>query len=193
MARKPANTISPLETRDALWASIRAFERPFTSRELRYETRCSTSQTGDFLKGLTAAGYLTTEKDPTYNGPIARNIYTLIWDCGVDAPRVRRDGSEVTQGRGREQMWETMRTLNRFTARDIHIFGSTDDHQIKLSEAKDYCFHLAKAGYLKGDVKGYLLVKRTGPKPPMIQRTKQVFDPNLNEIVWREGVTNDNK
>lgn len=192
MARKPVNKRSPLKTRAALWAAIRAFDRAFTSTELRKETCCSTSQTGEYLKGLTAAKILSAADDPAYSGPIQRKLYTLTDDRGIDAPRVRRDGSEVTQGRGREQMWETMRSLGRFTPRDIHIFGSTDEHRVPLSEASNYCLHLAKAGYLQGDAKGYLLVKRTGPKPPMIQRTKQVYDPNLNEIVWKEEVPHDN-
>jgi len=184
MSRRPVDQISALQTREALWEAIRKFQGPFTSRQLRNETRCTVSQVSEYLKGLTAAGILTKERSRSTGQP---HRYELANDVGVEAPRVRRDGSVVTQGRGREQMWETMRAMVRFSARDLHVFASTDEHSVALSEAAAYCNTLHQAGYLSKDREFYTLHRRTGPKPPMIQRTKAVFDPNLGEVVWREG------
>ena len=61
--------------------------------------------------------------------------------------------------------------------------------------AKEYCTMLTQAGYLKVLRKAsppkkpavYKLVRNTGPQPPQIQRVKQVFDPNLDEVTYRAG------
>ncbi|MCF6267794.1 MAG: hypothetical protein L3J57_14810 [Desulfuromusa sp.] len=195
MARKPVNEITRLQTRDAIWDAIRTFQGDFTVRQIQQETRCTINQTGEYIKGLTAAGILELVGYISGNGFIKpTKVYKLIQDRGVEAPRVRRDGTEVTQGRGREQMWETMRSSDTFTATDIHVFASTDDHAVALGEAKTYCQFLCRAGYLKQFENGsYTLVNRTGPKPPMIQRIKQVYDPNLNRVVWSEGDDHDAK
>jgi len=188
MARKPINEVKSMQTRDAIWTAIRAYGKPFTAAELRKETACSDSQVREYLNCLTAAGILEITGQTGGNGFIKpAKLYELALDKGVEAPRVRRDGSEVTQGRGREQMWETMRALTSFTIADLYVFASTDDHPVAEREAADYCRHLAKAGYLRRDDEHYTLIKRTGPKPPMVQRVKSVYDPNLGKVVWSEG------
>jgi hypothetical protein len=118
----------------------------------------------------------------------------LLKDVGVDAPRVRKNGEQVTQGLNREQMWRTMRILNSFNATELGVTASTEDVQIIVNDAKDYIGHLHKAGYLVqtalanngGGLARYRLfpTMNTGPRPPMVQRVKHVFDPNLNKIVW---------
>ena len=72
---------------------------------------------------------------------------------------------------------------------------------MKVSEASadDYIIFLHRAGYLKmiapAKVGGFSKVrekaryrflshKNTGPKAPMIQRVKHVYDPNLEQVVW---------
>lgn len=190
MARQPINEISALQTREALWAVIRTVGRPFTATEVRHQTRCSAGQVGEYLKGLLAAGILALDYDAKAPGnpPGTAHRYTLARDMGVDAPRVRRDGSLVTQGSGRDNMWQTMRALKRFTAFDLHLFAATDDHPIALNEAEYYCRFLALAGYLVKAAGSYRLVMVHGPKPPMIQRVKAVYDPNLGRVVWTQGL-----
>lgn len=198
MARKPVNEVKSLQTRDAIWEAIRKIggsNAVFTSREVRRETCCSRSQIDEYIAGLTAAGYLriVAEKDK----PGSSHLYTLENDCGIEAPRVRRDGSAVTQGLGREQMWRTMRLLKEFTALDLAIQASTEEAVVQPQTATEYCRYLALAGYLtvisKGRGKGsggvpsryrFVPTRNSGPMPPMLQRTKQVFDPNLDQVVW---------
>ena len=86
-----------------------------------------------------------------------------------------------------------MQMLQQFTSRDLIIHASTDEHPVAQVHANDYCKILAKAGYLRvikagrsGRLAVYRFTRFTGPKAPMIQRTKQVFDPNTNEIVWSQ-------
>jgi hypothetical protein len=178
-----------METREAIWAAIRRLVT-FTVRELRLATRCSLEQVRDYVTGLSAAGYL--ERRDNF-------AYVLVRDCGIDAPRVRRDGSEITQGKGREQMWLVMKVLDDFSARDLAVHASTEDVHVSEIDAKDYIHYLHQAGYLYEQQRGipgnrsgggslarYWLLpqKYTGPRPPMIQRVKQVYDQNLKKVVW---------
>ena len=113
--------------------------------------------------------------------------YELVKDS-LEAPRVRSDGSFVTQGRGRQNMWRSMQILKRFTLSDLVAGSSTEEHPISWAEAEHYTAYLARAGYLKkagrGMTSSYLLVRNTGPKAPMIQRIRQVWDQNLKKVVW---------
>jgi hypothetical protein len=206
MSRKPVNEINALQTRAALWAAIRRLSqpaegaealptpRPFTSRTLRYETRCTLGQVQEYLTGLVNAGILSRQAGPV--GPEART-YTLVRDLGIESPRVRRDGTPSTQGLGREQMWRTMRMLKDFTALDLSVQASTEVAAVGVGTAQEYCKFLARAGYLAviraghGTGKGgistryrFVQARNTGPQPPMIQKVKQLFDPNLGAVVW---------
>ena len=146
----------------------------------------------DYVTGLVAAGYLrpvSAERGKTIQ-------YELVKDCGLEAPRVRKDGTEVTQGRGREQMWRTIKIVGEFSCRDLAQAASTPDFQVAETTAKDYCMMLAGAGYLTTTRKGcpgtparYRLVpsRWTGPRAPMIQRLKQLYDPNTGEVVFRRN------
>lgn len=187
MALKPVDRRRPLESREAIWKLIRAM-RTFTMRDLWEELRLSKASIQDYLMGLARAGYLGIEQIPGRGG-LPVNRYTLTKDPGPEPPRVRRDGTEVTQGRGRIQMWRAMKVLGTFTVRDLVVHAATEEHQVAMGEARTYCQFLAKAGYLvkRGDAYVFQRQKYTGPRPPMIQRIKQVFDPNLNQVVWSQG------
>lgn len=191
MSRKPIDQQQPSECRQAVWNEIKdCGGKPFTISDIAKCVRLNISTVRDYIIGLEKADYLTAEKFPT-RGVSA--IYTLINDIGHDAPRVRKDGSPVTQGQGRQQMWNTMRILRVFTPQELVFNSSTDSHSISLSEAAHYCAALAKAEYLvlrpsgaQGTNGQYMTIpsKWTGPQPPQIQRTKQVYDPNLRRVVW---------
>jgi hypothetical protein len=147
-------------------------------------------QVRDYVAGLTAAGYLERREDANYS---------LVRDCGIEAPRVRRDGTEIIRGKGREQMWLVMKVLDDFSALDLAVHASTEHVQVSEVDAKSYIHYLNKAGYLavtqpgqpgnrpnNGIVARYRLLpqKYTGPRPPMVQRIKQVYDQNLQKVVW---------
>ncbi len=194
MARRPADIVAAApkpQGRDAVWAAIRRLGEgaAFTPRDIERETDVPGKTVRDYLAGLAAAGYLAA----VASKPL---MYALARDVGVEAPRVRKDGTEVTQGRGREQMWRTMKVMSTFTARDLAIHASTADSPVSQEDAKSYVGHLNRAGYLalvrqaKGGRPGqaqYRLLrsKNTGPKPPQIQRVKQVWDPNLQQVMWQ--------
>jgi len=122
-------------------------------------------------------------------------LYELVKDVGLEAPRVRRDGTPVEQGQSREHMWRAMKMLPSFTFVDLAVNASTEEMRVTEQDAKDYVKHLLRAKYLTVLIPAtprrkatYRLTRNTGPRPPMVTRAKIVFDPNLGRIAWVEEV-----
>lgn len=198
MAQKPVDQLRTDERREAVWAAIRTM-KDFTLADVCAKTRLHKVSVRDYIIGLAAAGYIahtSNRRQPGTGGNPAK-VYTLTHDIGVEAPRVRKDGTPVTQGAGREQMWRTMRILGTFTAKELAVTASTETRGVALSEARAYIHYLHKAGYIFCAFRGKWTVYRfnprmyTGPKPPQVQRVKQVFDPNTGRVVWPKGGDHD--
>ncbi|MBT0665720.1 hypothetical protein KI809_15530 [Geobacter pelophilus] len=188
MSRKPIDKTQPTECRQAIWDEIRNRGEAalFSITEIAKCVLLEQSSVHEYMTGLINAGYLGihTLRSSAKGG----NILFLKKNTGIEAPRVRKDGTQVTMGQGRRQMWNAMQVLKEFSPRDLAFNASTELHTVAESEAKTYCAALCAAGYLVGRAGGrYNLITSmwTGPYPPQIQRTKQVYDPNLRKIVWR--------
>lgn len=191
MSRKPVDQQQPSECRQAIWDWIRDFaskhgeSHAFISKDI--DVKLELTSIRDYLTGLHKAGYLGVINHPAAKMPKGTPIvYCLVKDCGHEAPRVRKDGSAVTQGQGRRQMWRSMQILKVFRPVEL-AFTSTEDCRISEAEARIYCQTLCKAGYLTPmPNNSYMLITSmwSGPLPPQIQRTKQVYDPNLRKVVW---------
>lgn len=207
MACKPVHLTaagSKPSGRQAIWEAIRAQRESFSVVSLSKATDTHRDTVGTYVRGLEAAGYVerigTQLPDSGIMGVAAKTqfaqvLYRLVKDVGIEAPRVTRDGKPVTMGAAQEQMWRTMKILSDFTFRDLAISASTEAVAVSEIAAKDYAAFLAAAGYLltiqKGGPKGparyrFNRAKNTGPKAPMIQRLKTVFDPNTRLVVWQE-------
>ncbi|MDD2467726.1 MAG: hypothetical protein PHI97_27415 [Desulfobulbus sp.] len=188
MSCKPMHKRTALGSRQAVWEAIRSKE-VFTIKNLREETVMKADSVREYVIGLEAAGYI--ERVPQEELRLgADKCWRLINDIGHDAPRVRRDGTQVTQGQGRENMWQAMRMMRAFTAKELAIHARTPGCHVEESTAEDYARHLWHAGYLRREKDGsYLMLPTayTGPRAPMIQLTKVVWDPNQNKIRWRSG------
>lgn len=203
MSRKPAllELAGGKSQRQQIWELIRAFagtgDGTFTASLLAHTIKSEPDPVREYLKGLGAAGFIRI-LNPDASRPGGRhvkNVFELVRDNGVEAPRVRRDGSEVTQGRGTEAMWGAMTVLDNF-----NHWMLADLAQVKPATATTYCQLLAKAGYLevvtpgKGTGKGGIatvyrvaMAHRQKPRAPMITRMRSVYDPNIHQIVWAEG------
>lgn len=175
--------------RDLVWAQIRLKRHSFCVNDLYFALKIVSKDTiRSYLNALVAADYLApvTNEAPFH--------FTLIKDCGVDAPRIRDDGSIVTLGQGNENMWRTMKILKTFSWHDLMIAASTETTAITQKTARAYVEMLAKAGYCRCVSEGssgvravYRFVKNTGAKPPVIKRGGQLYDPNLNKVVYARG------
>lgn len=190
MSQKPVDQRPKNHNRQDLWEKMMDL-KTFTIKELGSYNRIEKTTIMSYLRGLVAAGYLTVKKDKNGSNKTF-NTYSIV-KKSLDYPKVRVDGSIITQGRGTEQMWRSMRVMKTFTPKDLSIHCSTEDVQVSKETANDYIKYLCRAGYLKikrpsttSTQAMYLFIptKYTGPKPPKIQRVKQVFDPNLNCVVW---------
>lgn len=182
--------------RQAVWDAARQFAGPeldgnFNLGKVVDKIGVLRKTAKDYLQSLVAAGYVEGVPDA---GP---DEWRFARDGGAHAPRVRRDGTAVTQGSGTVNIWRSMRMLAKFTANDLAAHSTTDTVRVSEKTAQSYCTMLLATGYLrvlqKADpVKGrraiYRLVRNDGPKPPMIQRVKQVFDPNTGKIYQKGGL-----
>lgn len=173
-----------------MWEAIRAL-RVFTALELRGALPACAGVSVDVMRayvtGLVNAGYLAREG----------TTYTLARDTGVEAPRVRNDGGRVTTGAHREQVWRTLKIIGEFCLDELAIHASTEQHPLTRASVTEYIRHLRRAGYLivkdtggGGRPKRYRLLpaRYSGPRPPQVRHAPgaatQVFDPNLNRVVW---------
>ncbi|MCC7546155.1 MAG: hypothetical protein IT532_00145 [Burkholderiales bacterium] len=180
---QPTGALSP---RELLWQQVRD-RRDFTLMQLIGSTGIHKRTVQSYLQGLLAGGYVQDLR--------ADGVYRLVRDVGVEAPRVDAQGRTVTQGSGREALWRTMKVLGSFTARELALHASTEQHLVAEEEANTYIKFLSRAGYLRCIEPArtprqarYLFVRarNSGPRAPMIQRVKQVFDPNLGKVVYVE-------
>lgn len=201
MPRKPAilELVGGKSQRQRVWEAIRRAAHSvcptFTVEEISRASKVEYDPVRYTFKGLFAAGFLEVVSGQAAGGRGVKNVYRLARDHGVEAPRVRPDGSEITQGLGTEAMWAALTVLDSFTSDWIAEIA-----QVKPSTAKSYCGLLARAGYLttispgKGTGRGgraaiYRVAAEHQDKPraPMITRLKAVYDPNVHQIVWAEG------
>ncbi len=194
MSVKPMNARHPWETRETLWMAIRKLKR-FTVADLYPQTDLDKSTVQLYLRSLVKAEILTrTERNtPKKEQTTGRFQPSCVYELAKDSmepPRVRKDGTEVTQGAGRTHMWRSMKTLKRFTLSDLTACSSTRKKPVACNEAATYLKFLVVAGYVERmDTKPleravFALANWTGPKAPMIQRVKKVWDPNLKKVVW---------
>lgn len=185
MACKPISELAGGQSpRQRVWAYIRRQPGEFSWKDVTPGGVPKKTST-DYLKSLVAAGYLIVGSDES-------RPYSLARDNGIEAPRVRKDGSEVTQGSGNEAIWGAVTVLDTFNVETI-----ADLSGAAYSTVKTYCRFLERAGYLTIVIQGkggcaattYRTVKSriSGPRAPMITRLKVVYDPNLHQIVWGEG------
>lgn len=182
--RKPAGTATI--GRQEIWTAIRGFDRDFTLQQLVDVTGANRKTTQDYLRCLVPGGIIEQVSD---------GVFRLISDRGFHAPRLNRQGQPVTQGAGVENMWRSMRMLSQFSWQDVAIHSSTDIVSVSAGTAKTYCSMLLKCGYLRvvqkanshGRPAVYRLIRNNGPLPPMIQRVKQIYDPNTREVFATEA------
>lgn len=190
--------------RQRCWEAIRARREHFTMLDVACAADADTETTQTYLQALLAGGYIV-QTNQTRRGQ--QKHFRLERDNGLEAPRLTKDGKPVTQGLAQEQMWRTLRIIgNDFTYLELAGLASTSEIAVATTAARDYLKHLARAGYVTAVEKGkgrggsgggiptryrFNRGRYTGPRPPMVQRTKSVYDPNLGCVVWQEEADHD--
>lgn len=186
--RSPAHQAGA--TRQDMWLALKRLPGAITVASVAEATGAHRSSVLRYFNALTAGGYLEASDVP--NGlPMS---WSLKRDVGHHAPRLRADGSAVTQGEVVAQLWCAMLGLkDGFDFRELMQGASID---IPEETAKDYCKRLLAAGYLRVLVKAdphakriarYRLIRASGPQAPQVQRVRQIFDPNTGEVYRLEA------
>lgn len=190
--------------RQVVWETIRAQVAPWTDRDIVLSravvaARIDVDTVREYRRALLAAGIVrVVTKAPKFSA----STYELVVDEGLNHPRLRQDGSRVTQGLGNEQMWRALRVLpGDISAPELAITSSTTAVTVVASTARAYLGWLHRAGYVEQTVAGHGVgaggisaryrlrpEKNTGPRPPMITAVRAVYDSNLEAIVWQEPV-----
>lgn len=198
--RKPVHMemIGGKSKRQHMWEAIRAKREGFTIQDVAATTDLSMEAVKSYVTALKRGKWLAQINDTRTRGVMKR--YVLVRDNGIEAPRITLQGQLVTQGLVQEQLWRTMRLIGEFDHRQLAAQASTPSHPVSLSATRDYLRHLAHAGYIRrvsGNRQGQLIrwafnhTHYTGPRPPIVQRTQSVYDPNLGKVVWQEEVNDD--
>ncbi len=193
MPRKPIHlqAVGNRTPRERIWDAIRVL-RVFDYSSI--EDRCPRMPERTiegYVRSLEKAGYV---RRVTAHGRHSRARFELARDVGVEAPRLSKEGKPVDQGAKRLALWRAMKILKHFNATELQAAAGAT---VALADAKSYVHYLAKAGYLalvrKGDPHRhaqyrFIPARDSGPRAPMVQRVKHVYDPNLGAVVWRPEV-----
>jgi len=183
--RKPVS-VAP-KNRKLVWKVIREL-KTFTLRDIENKVKVKNSTIFSYLKALEKAQILN--KEVIYQkekGCLRTNVYTLVKDMGAMAPVVNKNGCLVEDSH-QARIWRAIRILKNFTLKDIVATASQDNDPVSLTTTDQYLNYLKKAGYLikKNNEKIFHLnpVMNKGIQAPQIQRIKQIYDPNIDAVVW---------
>lgn len=186
--------------RQRVWAAIRKNSNEFTIEQVADLGQMKYESARGFVACLVKANVvqiLREAKVSTHSKSIRRKYFKLVNDLGYTVPSISKDGKLIVNVTGNKAMWNALRiTKQAVNAHELVQLASNDEISIKLETANEYLRALHHAGYLTltqpannagGKAKYRLLpVMDTGPIPPQIQRAKQVFDPNTNQVMFTE-------
>lgn len=178
------------DNRQRLWEALRESRDGFTWSGISRSTGIKYETAKTYLSALHKGSYIAPLP---YAGEGGDRCFHLLRDIGSEAPRLKADGSPSQQGLGTEAMWRTLRILGELDAQTLAHHASVAA-PTSLATAKNYLKWLKWAGYVvevvpsqPGRLARYRMApgKYTGPKPPMIQRCGQLYDANLERVVFQ--------
>ncbi|WP_107878546.1 helix-turn-helix domain-containing protein [Neisseria animaloris] len=184
---KPVKELTkPRNARQLVWDALRAnCQNWHTIDELAEETGVQYQTVYVYLSSLFKGGYVAKQQGTRFS---YREKYRLQRDAGVEAPRLRRDGT-ACNGTATEAMWRTMKILKHFDL-DSLIAHVQMTHKLTRGTAKQYTHTLEQAGYLintgSARYKQFSLVRNTGAQAPQRMDVTELYDPNLKQIMLRE-------
>ena len=210
--RKPQHLLAGrADNRAVIWQVICTMRR-FTHAELCHEIRVHAGYSinddtvRSYLQLLERSGALDVDAEQPVRGVARRKLYRLgplgePYAGRGEVPRFDSAGCvREAVPTATDNMWRSMRILKHFSYRDLAIFSRTAAVSVSFEAARDYCKRLHAAGYLAvtqdnngpHSIRTYALLmsKWSGPRAPMIQRIKAVYDPNLGRVVWPPEVAN---
>lgn len=210
MPSKPAHLamIGGKSPRQRIWEAIRTHAAgEFTQAQLSEVTRIDFAPVSAYVVALVKAGYLELVREEKITSAVKAKFYRLAKDCGIEAPRLTKDGKPATKGVITENIWRAMRMAGAKDFNSLEIAALASNAKLAVSDetVKSYITALLQSGYLvetkparhgRTAIRArYRLMpinaktkKAPGPRPPIVQQTKSVYDPNIGAVVWREEI-----
>lgn len=149
----------------------------------------------DYLRALEKAGNVRLVKAMNRDGR-----WELLRDEGAEAPAVNKHGERQPPS-ACECIWRALRILSELNAAEAAEQVAAGGASITENAARIYLQGLYLGGYVarEGGTAGkparYRLLpsRNTGPLHPIYQRCsyEQVYDPNLDKVVWAKGAQPD--
>ncbi|WP_047257975.1 hypothetical protein [Chromobacterium subtsugae] len=178
------------DTRQRIWEAVRARRNGFTRLDIAMATDMGVHTIRRYIQALQHAGFVAGREERLRIGQ--EKTYYLARDNGLEAPRITTGGKPITQGLGQENVWRTLRIMGgEFSAAELAAMASTEAVQVDPYVVAAYLGHLEHAGYVtfvamdgKNRRWRFNPTRNTGPRPPMIQKTKAVYDPNIDRVMW---------
>lgn len=186
-SRKPAHLemVGGKSPRQYMWEAIRANRTGFTQYQIARRSDQDDGAVKAYLGALHKGGFIAPVR---VFKRLEEVTYHLAKDNGVEAPHLNSKGQPTKVGLATKAIWRTLRILSTASIEQIAHYASASGSQVAPATVDRYCADLLRAGYLERIAGSYQLLPRryTGPKPPIVQKRvdRQVFDPNLNRVVW---------
>jgi len=179
------------EPRQHMWEAVRDNRQGFTPRLIAELSGQPEGSVRTYITALNKSAYIELVDG---KGVFADRRWRLVRDEGAESPRVTASGERSKHGVVLENLWRTLRIMGEMTAAQAAEMASIGGVEVAQAYAHNYFTSLSRAGYLivcnpdSLDPKVFRLAPglSTGPRHPVVQRTVtfQVFDPNLNKVVF---------
>lgn len=181
-----ATLTKPRNRRQEVWNCLRQSKERFqTTSEIAEICGMEEAAVYAYLRSLKRGGYVSVQQGL---GFARRYGYRLERDTGIEAPRLSADGKPL-KSTATEALWRTMRILKTFDLDSLTAHVNMT-HEVRRETVKVYAQHLEAAGYLKNTgsarKKAFVLLKNTGSRAPQLMAVREIYDPNLDEIVLRD-------
>lgn len=183
--RKPVEqNINEFDIRQSVWDEIQK-KKQFRKGDFKwFEGHKTTKNT--YVDSLEKAGFISKLRiDPKDKA----SIYEVLVTNKI-APSVNKAGLAVFEGKLNQRMWQVMKIQKVFSAIELAEFTNA-----KLTTVQAYLKHLTRSKYLKRFKKNnrtlymFIEAKNTGYYAPMIKKSKDLYDPNINKIIKTETIT----
>lgn len=182
---------------ESAWRVVRELRR-FTLRDVMHRASVQEGELQTLLLGWAAAGIIEREDWGTHtrreDGTFGSGFYVLRRDTGIRPPRVDRHGHPVTRGLVNENIWVAVQRLASFDHREVLAIASTDQVRTTAWNVRSTIHAWYQAQLLElvtaarpGTPARYRLAPGCGgPLPPMILRSRTVYDQNRGQVLLRD-------
>lgn len=140
-----------------------------------------------YVRACAEAGYCECIGERASRKSRPMPVYRMAESRRLTAPTFH---VETDRGRRQQQIWNAVRALKSFTAKELAVTASTDSVPVSMQMACQYCARLAGAGYLwveqEHRPKRYRVnpARMSGPLAPSFHRNSTAgIDRNLRQAV----------